>query len=141
MPTGSDATKGAPSKPLARRVVALVKHRSDERTPGVALVEATSIVGRMRARDGDRRSAVEAVQLAIDTGDVMLVGAPTNGERYLTPPTVEAALWSLGDDATAQDARGVAAAEAESDEPQRAIVGAFNRAAAELDETQAGADR
>jgi len=125
-PHASDATKGAPSKSLAKRIVHLVEERARPDQPAVAESEVATIAQHSYSRDGATTSPREAIAIARTQGDILRVRHPTTDRAYLAPVTVDAALWTLGPDATADDARAAARHEAETSSRL------WNRAAARL---------
>jgi len=129
----SQPTKGAAAQPLSRRVIHLVKERASPSEPAVALTEVVKITRHMHARDAATTDADEAVKIALRNGDIMLVTSPHDARRYLGPVSKRTALWSLGDDATRDDARANAQAEAEGS-ARRELIAVWNAAGAELRE-------
>jgi len=130
-PHASDATEGAPSKSLAKRIVHLVDERARPDQPAVAESEVATIAHHIYARDGATTSPREAIAIARTQGEVMRVRHPTTDRPYLGPVAVDTAVWTLGPDATADDARAAAGHEAETSSRQGHI-GVWNRAAARL---------
>jgi len=124
-------TKGAAALPLSRRVIHLVKERASPSEPAVALTEVVKIARHMHARDAATTEPDEAVKIALRNADIMLVASPHDGRRYLGPVSARTAVWALGADATPDDARAAAQAEAEG-QARRELIGVWNAAAAEL---------
>jgi len=132
-PHESDATKGAPSMPLARRLVHLVNERVREDQPAVAESEVATIAQHLYARDGATTSPREAILIARREGDLMRLRHPTTGRPYLAPVTADAAIWTLGPDPTPDAARAAATHEAEFGRARQGHIAAWNQAAARLE--------
>lgn len=127
MPHASEATKGQPSEPLAKRVAHLVSERASESEPAVAESEVAKIARHMYARDGETTSPRDAIQLARQHGKIIRVRHPQTREPYLCPSTATAAAWALGENATVDDARKAAAREAQTTARQP-VIAAYNAA-------------
>lgn len=127
----TDATRGQPSKPLAKRVVHLVDERTRGDQPAVALTEVVTIARHLYARDAATTGPAEAVEIALRNGDLMLVRHPTTGRRYLGPVDIATARFALGDDPTPARVREIVRHEAEGRGRQE-VVAVWNQAAADL---------
>jgi len=130
--TVTEASKGAPSKPLAKRVVHLVDERVRADQPAVALTEVVTIARHLYARDAATTSPAEAVEIALANGDLMLVRKPTTGRRYLGPVDIATARFAVGDDVTVDRVREFARQEAEG-RGRREVIAVWNRLAAAVD--------
>ena len=130
--TVTEASQGAPSKPLAKRVVHLVDERIREDQPAVALTEVVTIARHLHARDAATTSPAEAVEIALANGDLMLVRHPATGRRYLGPVDIATARFAVGDDATPDRVREFVRHEAEG-RGRRDVIAVWNRLAAEVD--------
>jgi len=129
--TVTEASQGAPSKPLAKRVVHLVDERVRADQPAVALTEVVTIARHLYARDAATTGPAEAVEIALRNGDLMLVRKPTTGRRYLGPVDIATARFALGDDPTPARVREIVRHEAEG-RGRREVVAVWNRLAAEV---------
>ena len=130
--TVTEASQGAPSKPLAKRVVHLVDERIRADQPAVALTEVVTIARHLYARDAATTSPAEAVEIALANGDLMLVRKPTTGRRYLGPVDIATARFAVGDDVTVDRVREFARQEAEGRGRQN-VIAVWNRLAADID--------
>jgi len=130
--TVTEASKGGPSKPLAKRVVYLVDERVRPDQPAVALTEVVTIARHLYARDAATTGPAEAVEIALANGDLMLVRKPTTGRRYLGPVDIATARFAVGDDVTVDRVREFARQEAEG-RGRREVIAVWNRLAAAVD--------
>lgn len=137
--TVTEASQGAPSKPLAKRVVHLVDERVREDQPAVALTEVVTIARHLYARDAATTSPAEAVEIALANGDLMLVRHPATGRRYLGPVDIATARFALGDDPTPARVREIVRHEAEG-RGRREVVAVWNQAAADLRDADTDTD-
>jgi len=137
--TVTEATKGGPSKPLAKRVVHLVDERVRADQPAVALTEVVTIARHLHARDAATTSPAEAVEIALRNGDLMLVRHPATGRRYLGPVDIATARFALGDDPAPARVREIVRHEAEG-RGRREVVAVWNQAAADLRDADTDTD-
>jgi len=129
--TDDPPAAGSAGKPLARRVIDLVTRRSTDDEPAVALTEVVTIARHTHARDAATTDPAEAVELALQNGDLMLIRHPWTGRRYLGPVDIETARFALGDDATVDRVRELVRHEAEG-RGRPNVVAVWNELAVEL---------
>ena len=79
----TDATKGSCSLPLAKRVVSLVDTRTRKSDPFAARPSVGITLGNMRSKD-DNTSVSQAIQIAINQGEIIELPRPGSGRPCLT---------------------------------------------------------